>query len=161
MKTLHLKLKKNVLIVDVPELTDYEVFKHGIYFNLENGDRDFIEGNFTFLCKGEELTEDRIRQSNIIETKPYGSKPFFCTLDYTLKGINKQGFNPGFCAPNGKQYTNSFLSAISAQNYHRLVNSRGETKPISFEEDDMMVQLWKEAESKTFNPEKTLIFEIL
>ena len=55
----------------------------------------------------------------------------------------------------------SFLSAISAQNYHWLVNPRGETKPISFEEDDMMVQLWKEAESKTFNPEKTLIFEIL
>ena len=128
MKTLHLKLKKNVLIVDVPELTDYEVFKHGIYFNLENGDRDFIEGSWDLLCKGEELTEEHCKE--LVE------------LD------KKTGLYDGYYSPFV-----AFMSAISEQNHHWLVNPRGETKPISFEEDDMMGQLWEIAESRTLkNP---------
>ena len=139
MKTLHLKLKKNVLIVDVPELTDYEVFKHGIYFNFENGDRDFIEGNFTFLCKGEELTEEQCKELVDLKKEVLGSKSY---VDYKNKSI--------YTKSTAKA---SFLSAISAQNYHWLENPRGETKPISFEEDDMMGQLWEIAESRTLkNP---------
>ena len=58
MKTLELKLKKDVLIVDESDFDYYELFKDGIYFKLENGDREFVEGKFEFLCKGSELTEE-------------------------------------------------------------------------------------------------------
>ena len=58
MKTLKLKLKKDVLIVDENDFEYYELFKEGIYFKLENGDRDFIEGEFEYKCKGSELTEE-------------------------------------------------------------------------------------------------------
>ena len=58
MKTLELKLKKDVLIVDENDFDYYELFKDGIYIKLKNGDRDYIEGNFEFLCKGSELTEE-------------------------------------------------------------------------------------------------------
>ena len=58
MKTLELKLKKDVLIVDENDFDYYEIFKDGIYFKLENGDREFVEGNYEFLCKGSELTEE-------------------------------------------------------------------------------------------------------
>ena len=58
MKTLELKLKKEVIIVDENDFEYYELFKEGIYFKLENGDRDFIEGEFEYKCKGSELTEE-------------------------------------------------------------------------------------------------------
>ena len=58
MKTLELKLKKDVLIVDEKDFEYYEIFEEGIYFRLENGDRDFIDGEFKFICKGSELTEE-------------------------------------------------------------------------------------------------------
>ena len=58
MKTLELKLKKDVLIVDENDFDYYELFKDGIYLKLANGDRDYIEGNFEFLCKGSNLTEE-------------------------------------------------------------------------------------------------------
>ena len=41
MKTLELKLKKDVLIVD-----------------LEDNEAEFINGNYDFLCDGSELTEE-------------------------------------------------------------------------------------------------------
>ena len=58
MKTLELKLKKDVLIVDENDFYYYEIFKEGIYFRFENGDREFIEGEFFIFCKGSELTEE-------------------------------------------------------------------------------------------------------
>ena len=58
MKTLELKLKKDVLIVDENDFDYYELFKDGIYLKLANGDSDYIEGNFEFICKGSELTEE-------------------------------------------------------------------------------------------------------
>lgn len=45
-----------------------------------------------------------------VETKPYGSFPFFCTIDYLAKQNPKTGFRPGYCADTGKQYISSFTS---------------------------------------------------
>lgn len=139
MKTLHLKLKKDVLIVDVPELTDYEVFKHGIYFNFENGDRDFIEGNFTFLCKGEELTEEQCKELVDLKKEVLGSKSY---VDYKNKSI--------YTKSTAKA---SFLSAISAQNYHWLINpeSKSHFNPEEFIQEEY--ERFMEAESRTLkNP---------
>ena len=58
MKILELDLKKKVLIVDAEDFDYFENFKQGIYFKLENGDREYIEGEFEFICKGLELTEE-------------------------------------------------------------------------------------------------------
>ena len=62
MKTLELNLKKDVLIVDIPRLADYEfinkeckylrIGKEEIKLNASTLDK------FEFLCKGSELTED-------------------------------------------------------------------------------------------------------
>ena len=62
MKTLELKLKKDVLIVEIPRLADYEfinreckylkVGNEGIKLNASTLDK------FEFLCKGSELTEE-------------------------------------------------------------------------------------------------------
>ena len=137
MKTLTLKLKRDVLIVDVPELTDYEVFKHGIYFNFENGDRDFVEGNFTFLCQGTPTEEQAAELVDKVTTtlwKNYQNVPYYFEF---LKNSAVE----------------SFLSAVSAENWNWIVNPRGETKPVCFEEDELCAQLWHQVESRTLkNP---------
>ena len=58
MKTIELDLKKKVFIVDEKDFDYYEIFEEGIYFKLENGDREFIEGQFFIFGKGSELTEE-------------------------------------------------------------------------------------------------------
>ena len=58
MKTLELKLKKDVLIVDENDFDYYELSTEGIYFKLEKGDRYYLGWKFEFICKGSELTEE-------------------------------------------------------------------------------------------------------
>lgn len=55
-----------------------------------------------------------------VETKPYGSYPFFCTIDYIgteiykkSKHVENRGFKPGFCADTGSQYRDSFQTLWS------------------------------------------------
>ena len=133
-----MKLKKDVLIVDVPELTDYEVFKQGIYFYFENNLRDFIGGNFTLLCKGEELTEKQCKE---LVRRGYYKGTFF---NYGEPIVNFNHFD------NAKD---SFLSAISAQNHHWLVNpeSKSHFNPEEFIQEEY--ERFMEAESRTLkNP---------
>lgn len=61
MKILELKLKKDMLIVDENDFDYYELFQRRNYFKLENWDRDFIDGEFEFISKGSELTEEIAR----------------------------------------------------------------------------------------------------
>ena len=58
MKTLELKLKKDVLIVDENDFEYYELSKNGIYFKIEKGDRYYLGWKFEYKCKGSELTEE-------------------------------------------------------------------------------------------------------
>ena len=64
MKNYQIKdlLKKDLLIVELPENGYYEVFKHGIYFKDHlNADRGFIEGSYTLLGAPDEIKEEDVR----------------------------------------------------------------------------------------------------
>lgn len=142
MKHLILKLKKKVLIVE-SDLTDLQEQINSTHF----------EGQpIKFICKGSELTEEKLKEVDIIETKPYGSHPYFCTIYYRSKQ-HKSGFRPGLCADTGKQYLDSFKSAIEANDFWWLKHDM---------EDEISapdIQEWQQAEEKTFR--NCLIFEIL
>ena len=62
MKTLELKLKKYVLIVEIPRLADYEfINKECKYLKIGNEEIKLNASTldkFEFLCKGSELTEE-------------------------------------------------------------------------------------------------------
>ena len=62
MKTLELKLKKYVLIVEIPRLADYEfINKECKYLKVGNEEIKLNASTldkFEFLCKGSELTEE-------------------------------------------------------------------------------------------------------
>ena len=62
MKTLELKLKKDVLIVDIPRLADYE-FINKVCKYLKVGNEEIklnasTLDKFEFICKGLDLTEE-------------------------------------------------------------------------------------------------------
>ena len=62
MKTLELKLKKDVLIVEIPRLADYEfINKECKYLKVGNEEIKLNASTldkFEFLCKGSDLTEE-------------------------------------------------------------------------------------------------------
>ena len=146
MKTLELKLKKYVLIVDENDFEYYELFKEGIYFKLENGDIDFIDGEFEYKCKGSELTEEMASE----------------LVDYWQNMAN-DGFifeNYKDNLPKKLTANDALISAVESKEKFWLENPVQNTKPtddISFydslEQKELAIKKWQEAEEKTFkNP---------
>ena len=88
MKTLELKLKKDVLIVDENDFEYYELSKNGIYFKIEKGDRYYLGWKFEFLCKGSELAEEIA--SELFEYDDF-LNCFEAYID-TVPSINKSAF---------------------------------------------------------------------
>ena len=132
MKTLELKLKKDVLIVDAEglEITQALIFNKFGNYNLSCYD---------FLCKGSELTEEMA--SELVETHKNCKR----YIDYTIKERNRF-FD--LSIP-------SFISAVESKEKFWLENpieiiERGEDT----EHNRVLNQNeWQEAEEKTFkNP---------
>ena len=135
MKILELKLKKDVLIVEIPRLADYEfinkeckylkVGKEEIKLNASTLDK------FEFLCKGSELTEEIA--SELVENYSDVSDLFISCLDVLKKRIERCGFfwleNPIKIIERGED-----------TEHNRVLNQNE----------------WQEAEEKTFR--NTLIF---
>ena len=104
MKTLELKLKKYVLIVEIPRLADYEfINKECKYLKIGNEEIKLNASTldkFAFLCKGSDLTEEIA--SELVEL----------TIMYLTYGDNKHkyrsyvNYNLGF--------DNALESVISA-----------------------------------------------
>ena len=139
MKTLELNLKKDVLIVDENDFDYYEIFKEGVYFKLENGDREYLEGEFEFFCKGSELTEEIA--SNLCHN--IGN----CL---TIEG------NAYLDDEHNEDYfefaKDSIISAIESKNYHWLENPI-KVHTWASENADEYYKQWQESEEKTFkNP---------
>ena len=151
MKTLELKLKKDVLIVDENDFEYYELSKNGIYFKIEKGDRYYLGWKFEYKCKGSELTEEIA--SELVEL----------TIMHLTYGDNKHkyrsyvNYNLGF-----DNALESFISAIESKGFHwlkhniklfSLYDPRSKTGCHDLEEEEIVKKQWQEAEEKTFrNP---------
>ena len=148
MKTLELKLKKYVLIVEIPRLSDYEfINKECKYLKVGNEEIKLNASTldkFEFLCKGSELTEEIA--SELVEL----------TIMHLTYGCNKHkyrsyvNYNLGF-----DNALESFISAVESKEKFWLENpikiiERGEDT----EHNRVLNQNeWQEAEEKTFkNP---------
>lgn len=159
MKSTILNLKKRVLVVEFPRICDYEVFKHGIYFQLENGDRDFIDGKFDLICGGSELSEEIAEElvedskymnydgeSGYVDYKVYPDGLIIGALDSFISAIEANGFTWG----------NPIQNPDKDQSKYR--DRCGDFYLGKYQED---YKKWQEAESKTFHPEQVILFEIL
>ena len=148
MKTLELKLKKNVLIVDENDFDYYELSTEGIYFKLEKGDRYYLGWKFEFLCKGSYLTEEIA--SELVDKSIYTG----LYAHYVDKiPVNTYCYNSAI---------ESFISAVESKYFYwlkhnvksfSLYDPRSKTGCHDLEEEDTITKQWQEAEEKTFkNP---------
>ena len=124
MKTLELKLKKDVLIVEIPRLADYEFINRECKY-LKVGNEEIklnasTLDKFEFLCKGSELTEE-IASELVNETLMYEKHKVKC---YRYRSY-KEGF-VGF-----DNAIESFISAIESIGFYWLKNPIG-NKPMSY-----------------------------
>ena len=139
MKTLELKLKKDVLIVEIPRLADYEFINRECKY-LKVGNEEIklnasTLDKFEFLCKGSELTEEIA--SELVENKTKHKFENKVLTFYNCKNLE------------------SFISDIESKGFYWLENpieiiERGEDT----EHNRVLNQNeWQEAEEKTFkNP---------
>lgn len=165
MKQLELELKKRILIVESqPEFEP----KEGVeYYVTEDTEELFIlpKGTFKLICKGSELTEliafDFVEEKSLHQTntafKNYnGGKSFFFAKESFISAIESKGYywgkNP-IDKPTMEKY--GYYSANSQEEESGWMYEEGEEKYYE------TLKEWQEAESRTFNPEKTLIFQIL
>ena len=155
MKPLELKLKKAVLIVDLPiDVKNVYVSGNSIIYNTDKSCiAKQINDDYEFICKGSELTEEMASEL-VNETIMYEKHKVKC---YRYRSY-KEGF-VGF--DNAKQ---SFISAVESKEKFWLENPI--EKPINY---DLWAKYgdytqygkvltekclkWQEAEEKTFkNP---------
>ena len=143
MKILELKLKKDVLIVEIPRLSDYEFINKEckyikIYLKIGNEEVKLNASTldkFEFICKGSELTEE-IASEFMSDFDAFNE----FTLNY--------------------EYLKNLIYIISTKGFHWLENPI--KKPINRDEYyksekvdsfEILLKEWQEAEEKTFkNP---------
>ena len=133
MKTLELKLKKDVLIVEIPRLADYEfINKECKYLKVGNEEIKLNAStldNFEFLCKGSDLTEEIASElcHNI------GNSLTIIGNAY-LDDVNDLYF--------WEYAIDAFITSVESKDFYWLKNP--------YKKD---VKQWQEAEEKTFrNP---------
>ena len=154
MKTIELKLKKDVLIVEIPRLADYEfINKECKYLKVGNEEIKLNASTldkFEFLCKGSELTEE-IASELVEEHYMNGVRSYEIYNDYR--------YNDARWLDNA---LDSFISAVESKGFYwlkhnvrsfSLYDPRSKTGCHDLEEEDTITKQWKEAEEKTFkNP---------
>ena len=108
MKTLELKLKKDVLIVEITRLADYEfINKECKYLKIGNEEIKLNASTldkFEFLCKGSDLTEE-IANELVEETIMYEK--------HKVKCYRYRSYREGFVAFDNS--IESFISAVESK----------------------------------------------
>ena len=152
MKTLELKLKKDVLIVDAENgFNHFKIYDDEIGFIfIENGipRKELIKGSYKFFCKGSELTEE-IASELVEEHYMNGVRSYEIYNDYR--------YNDARWLDDAKE---SFISAVESKEKFWLENPI--EKPINrdkfyksekVDSFEILLKEWQEAEEKTFkNP---------
>ena len=150
MKTLELKLKKDVLIVEIPRLADYEFINRECKY-LKVGNEEIklnasTLDKFEFLCKGSELTEE-IASELVEEHYMNGIRSYEIYNDYK--------YNDSRWLDDAKE---SFISAVESKGFYWLEkecdNQFCENGKVDLGYNTFLnCQVCEEAEEKTFrNP---------
>lgn len=148
MKQLQLDLNKRLLIVEYETEAECAV-EWALMHAFKNPNIVKHGHKVNPICGGSELTEDIAK--GLVEIIWNG-----------YKNYNEKEPVGNYQRLVVKNVLESFISAIEAAGYHWGEN------PVKFKENEMNWEKrhknrieWERAESRTFNPEKCIIFEIL
>ena len=146
-------LKNELLIIEYPEETYFEVFKHGILFkdHLE-AEREFIEGSYTLLGSPDEIKDedvkDLVEKITTRQYKNYGYVPHY--FEYLLSTA-LESFNS---ALEKEILWKNPIKIPSSDDINWFRNQRDG----DFSERYTRVFDWHKAQEKTFDKNRTLIF---
>ena len=152
MKTLELKLKKDVLIVEIPRLADYEFINRECkYLRVGNEEIKLNASTldkFEVLCKGSELTEEIA--SELVDFWQNMANDGFIYENYKTNLPKKEtAVESVISAVESKEF---FWLKHNVRNFS-LYDPRSKTGCHDLEEEDIITKQWQEAEEKTFkNP---------
>ncbi|WP_137905521.1 hypothetical protein [Chryseobacterium sp. 2VB] len=149
MKQLEIKTNKRLLIVEYD--TEAECAIEWALMHAFNNPNIVNHGHKVKpICGGSELTEEILRSLIKNEISEF-------LVSWNWDYVSKEPLNDDFFPP-----MQSFISSIEASGYHWGEN------PVKFKENEMNWEKrhknrieWERAESRTFNPSKCIIFEIL
>ncbi len=155
MKQLELQLKKRLLIVEYQDKREAEM-------DLQTH-KAFPEYDKTVICLGREFDEE-IAKDYVFNILHEHGLEMFEKHNATEKEIQIDHWSG--VTDNAFE---SFISAIEAKGYFWGENPVKKPKTIEYNDFDYLgmeihdrnMKAFRDAESRTFNPEKTLIFEIL
>lgn len=145
MKQLDLELQKRLLVIEIDESLEA--------LNIHSWNNQPLE----FICKGPDLTEEIAEEFSKPVKSSHGEDGFINYL-YESKEIV---YSPAFVTA-----LESFISAIESKGYYWGENPHGEEPQDIPDLGEFTVMMrkkhkaWRESESRTFNLDKTLIFEI-
>ena len=148
MKTLEIKIKKDVLIVDLPiDAKNVYMSGNSIIYNTDKSCiAKPINDDYMFLCKGSELTEE-IASELVEEHYMNGIRSYEIYNDYR--------YNDSRWLDNA---LHSFISAVESKGFYWLENPIDEPNKyvqrcMSFENLSNQFKIFDEKEEKTFrNP---------
>lgn len=146
MKQLELELNKRLLIVEVDKMMPK--------YKTENWYQERLSKGLKLICKGSEFTEE-------ISTKLVNNFLSEMSIEaFENYNVSEVDLEKDHWAGVASTALESFISAIESQGYYWGENPiEKPLKDSNFYFSEMTN--YHEAESKTFNLEKTLIFEIL
>lgn len=143
MKTLQLK---NYLLVEPENSVYLTVSESGLFYaDTESHESELIEGKFKFICMGDDFEQDQ----KITKKDACVLGQIFCKLgfDAFVGEIEKEGY----------YWEHHHIEKPHNVGLLHLYPTGDALMDKSLE----IAILWKEAESKKFNPSKTRIYEIL
>jgi len=158
MKTAEIKdiMKKDLLIVELPENGYYEVFKHGILFkdHLES-EREFVEGSYALLGSPDEIKEEDAEK--LVEKDPWVMS-FKSYRDYS----SKKGVKYNTLITALESFNSALEKEILWENPYgkepieNLQSSTFGGEKTIINRNPMNI-LWNEAESRTFDRNRSII----
>ena len=153
-KRLIKTLKNEILVIETPEETYFEVFKHGIYFKDHlNADRGFIEGSYTLLGSPDEIKEEDAKE--LVEETEMGVK--LNSKKYKYRAYDSQ---LGYATA-----TESLLSALESEIYWDVNPFESKADFLVSDNSANGCALYRkafhefcEAQEKTFDKKRVKIF---
>ena len=146
MKTLELKLKKDVLIVDVDKsFNHFKIYDDEIGFIFTENcipRKELLKGSYKFLCKGSGLTEE-IASELVDETIMYEK--------HKVKCYRYRSYIEGFVGFDNS--IESFISAVESKGFYWLEN------PEKYERNGYEIYADKNKLSRYISKEETASFK--
>lgn len=156
MKTLEIKgiLKKDILIVELPRKSDVEIFPNSVeIYNQFTGQEESIKGFYTLLGSPDEIREEDAKE--LVEQSIHTG-----LFAYYVKEISVNTY----CYKTAIESFNSALESkiywnVNPYPYPSPYDPRSKTGRFEHgEELEKVEKNYNEAESRTFDRNRTLIF---